>query len=219
MMMAALMVCSISNAQTTNQSIKERKAIAKLSKTELNQRASKAARKEAKALKKQGWQVAPGQLPLEKQLDKSYSMYYEYEENGLPKYMVGDAMSPGATYDAAKMQAIELAKTNLAGLIQTEVTALTESTVANDQMTQEQATSIVRTVQASKNLIVQRLGRTVPVIECYRVLPNKTVEVRVSLTYNARMAIEQAKEIVKAQLEAKGEDLHEQLDAMWEQYK
>ena len=219
MMMAALMVCSISNAQTTNQSIKERKAIAKLSKTELNQRASKAARKEAKALKKQGWQVAPGQLPLEKQLDKSYSMYYEYEENGLPKYMVGDAMSPGATYDAAKMQAIELAKTNLAGLIQTEVTALTESTVANDQMTQEQATSIVRTVQASKNLIVQRLGRTVPVIECYRVLPNKTVEVRVSLTYNAKMAIEQAKEIVKAQLEAKGEDLHEQLDAMWEQYK
>jgi len=219
MMMAALMVCSISNAQTTNQSIKERKAIAKLSKTELNQRASKAARKEAKALKKQGWQVAPGQLPLEKQLDKSYSMYYEYEENGLPKYMVGDAMSPGATYDAAKMQAIELAKTNLAGLIQTEVTALTESTVANDQMTQEQATSIVRTVQASKNLIVQHLGRTVPVIECYRVLPNKTVEVRVSLTYNARMAIEQAKEIVKAQLEAKGEDLHEQLDAMWEQYK
>lgn len=219
MMMAALMVCSISNAQTTNQTIKERKAMAKLTKTELNQRASKAARKEARALKKQGWQVAPGQLPLDKQLDKSYTMYYEYEENGLPKYIVGEAMSPGATYDAAKMQALELAKTNLAGLIQTEVTALTESTVANDQMTQEQATSIARTVQASKNLIVQRLGRSVPVIECYRVLPNKTVEVRVSLAYNAKMAIEQAKEIVKAQLEAKGEDLHEQLDALWEQYK
>lgn len=218
MMMAALMVCSISNAQTTNQSIKERKASAKLTKTELNKKASKAARKEAKALKKQGWQVAPGQLPLDKQLDKSYNMYYEYEENGLPKYIVGDAMSPGATYDAAKMQAIELAKTNLAGMIQTEVTALTESTVANEQMTQEQAASIVRTVQASKNLIVQRLGRTVPVIECYRTLPNKTVEVRVTVTYNAKMAIEQAKEIVKAQLEEKGEDLHNQLDAMWEQY-
>lgn len=218
MMMAALMVCSVSNAQTTRQSIKERRAIAKQSQTELNKRASKAARKEAKTLKKEGWKVAPGQLPLDKQLDKSYTMYYEYEENGLPKYIVGDAMSPGATYDAAKMQAIELAKTNLAGMIQTEVTALTESTVANEQMTQEQAASIVRTVQASKNLIVQRLGRTVPVIECYRTLPNKTVEVRVTVTYNAKMAIEQAKEIVKAQLEEKGEDLHNQLDAMWEQY-
>ena len=218
MMMAALMVCSVSNAQTTRQSIKERRAIAKQSQTELNKRASKAARKEAKTLKKEGWKVAPGQLPLDEQLDKSYTMYYEYEENGLPKYIVGDAMSPGATYDAAKMQAIELAKTNLAGMIQTEVTALTESTVANEQMTQEQAASIVRTVQASKNLIVQRLGRTVPVIECYRTLPNKTVEVRVTVTYNAKMAIEQAKEIVKAQLEEKGEDLHNQLDAMWEQY-
>lgn len=219
MLMAALMVCSISNAQTTKQSIKERKASAKLTQTELNKKASKAARKEAKTLKKEGWQVAPGQLPLDKQLDRSYNMYFEYEENGLPKYIVGDAMSPGATYDAAKMQAIELAKTNLAGMIQTEVTALVESTVANEQMTQEQATSIVRTVQASKNLIVQRLGRTVPVIECYRVLPNKTVEVRVTLTYNARMAIEQAKDIIQTQLEAKGEDLHNQLDAMWEQYK
>ncbi len=217
-MMAALMICSVSYAQTTKESIKERKAMAKLSQSELNQRASKTARKEAKKLAKEGWTVAPGQLPLEKQLDRSYSMYYEYDESGLPKYIVGDAMSPGATYDAAKMQAIELAKTNLAGIIQTEVTALIESTVGNEQITQEQASSLARTVRASKNLIVQRLGRTLTVMECYKTLPNKTVQVRVTLAYNAKMAIESAKEIVKAQLEAEGEDLHEQLDAIWEQY-
>lgn len=218
MMMAALMVCSLSYAQSTQETIKERKAIAKLSKTELNKRASKAARKEAKALKKDGWGVAPGQLPLDKQLDKSYSMYYEYEEGGLPKYVIGEAMSPGATYDAAKMQALELAKTNLAGLIQTEVTALVESTVANEQITQEQASSVVRTVQASKNLIVQKLGRTIPVMECYKTLPNKTVQVRVTIAYNAKMAIEEAKSVVKSALEARGEDLHDQLDAIWAQY-
>lgn len=218
MMMAALMVCSVSYAQTTKETIKERKAIAKLSESELNKKASKAARKEAKKLEKDGWKVAPGQLPLEKQLDKSYGMYYEYEESGLPKFIIGDAMSPGATYDAAKMQALELAKTNLAGMIQTEVTALIESTVANEQITQEQASSIARTVQASKNLIVQRLGRTFTVTECYKTLPNKTVQVRVTLAYNAKMAIDSAKDIVKAQLEARGEDLHEQLDAIWAQY-
>ena len=218
LMMAALMVCSVSYGQTTKETIKERKAIARLSSSELNKKASKAARKEAKKLTKEGWQVAPGQLPLEKQLDKAYGMYYEYEESGLPKYIIGDAMSPGATYDAAKMQALELAKTNLAGMIQTEVTALIESTVANEQITQEQASSIVRTVQASKNLIVQRLGRTFTVTECYKTLPNKTVQVRVTLAYNARMAVDSAKEIIKAQLEARGEDLHEQLDAIWAQF-
>ncbi len=218
MMMAALMVCSVAYAQTPQESIKQRKEIAKLSNAELNKKASKAARKEAKKLTKEGWKVAPGQLPLEKQLDKSYNMYYEYDESGLPKYIIGDAMSPGATYDAAKMQALELAKTNLAGLIQSEVTALVESTVGNEQITQEQASSVVSTVQASKGLIVQRLGRTFTVIECYKTLPNKTVQVRVTLAYNAKMAIEAAKDVVKAQLEAKGEDLHEQLDAIWAQY-
>lgn len=217
-MLTALMVCSVSYAQSTKETIKERKAIAKLSYSELNKKATKAARKEAKKLGKEGWVVAPGQLPLDKQLDKSYSMYYEYEESGLPKYIVGDAMSPGATYDAAKMQAIELAKTNLAGMIQTEVTALVESTVANEQITQEQAASIVRTVQASKNLIVQRLGRTFTVVECYKTLPNKTVQVRVTLAYNAKMAIDDAKSVIKKQLEEIGEDLHDQLDAIWEQY-
>lgn len=218
---AALMVCSVSYAQglkSTRETIKERKAIARLSTSELNKKASKAARKEARVLAKEGWRVAPGQLPIEKQLDKSYNMYYEYEESGLPKYIIGDAMSPGATYDAAKMQALELAKTNLAGMIQTEVTALIESTVANEQITQEQASSIVRTVQASKNLIVQRLGRTFTVTECYRTLPNKTVQVRLSLAYNAKMAIDEAKSIVKAQLDARGEDLHDKLDAIWAQF-
>lgn len=217
MMMAALMVCSVSYAQTTKESIKERKAIAKLSQSELNKRASKSARKECKRLEKEGWRVAPGQLPLDKQLDKSYNMYYEYEENGLPKYIIGDAMSPGATYDAAKMQALDLAKTNLAGQIQTEVTALIESTVANDQISQEAAQSITRTVQSSKSLIMQRLGRTFTVTECYKNLPNKTVLVRVTIAYNARMALDETKAIIKASLEEKGEDLHEQLDAIWGQ--
>lgn len=215
--MAALMVCCIANAQSTKETIKERKQIAKLAYSELNAKATKAARTEAKALKKEGWLVAPGQLPLEKQLDKSYSMYYEYEESGLPKYIIGDAMSPGKFYDAAKMQALELAKTNLAGQIQTEVTALIESTLANEQIAQDDAESIARTISASKNLIMQRLGRTVTVVECYRELANGTTEVRVTIAYNAKMAIDAAKAVIKAQLEEKGEDLHEQLDAMWGQ--
>lgn len=216
--MAALMVCSIATAQTTKETIRERRQIARLAQSELNAKASKAAKKEAKNLKKQGWVVAPGQLPLEKQLDRAYSMYYEYEESGLPKYIIGDAMSPGKTYDAAKMQALELAKTNLAGQIQTEVTALIESTLANEQISQDDAESIARTVQASKNLIVQSIGRVLPVTECYRQLANKTIEVRVTIAYNAKMAIDAAKAVIRAQLEEKGQDLHDQLDAMWSEY-
>lgn len=218
LLIAAMVFGGVSYSQSAKETIKERKQISRYSQAQLNKRASKQARKDAKRLKKEGWVVAPGQLPLEKQLDKSYNMYYEFEESGLPKYIIGDAMSSGNNYDAARMQAIELAKTNLAGLIQTEVTALVESTVANEQIAQDDAESIVKTVSASKNLIVQKIGRVVTVIECYKTLPNKTMQVRVTVAYNVRMALDDAKAVIKKQLEDKGEDLHNQLDAMWAQY-
>lgn len=215
--LAVLIFCNFADAQSAKETIKERKQYSKLAQTELNAKASKAARKESKSLHKQGWQVAPGQLPLEKQLDRSYQMYYEFVGEGLPKWIIGDAMSPGATYDAAKMQALELAKTNIAGMIQSEVTALIESSIGNEQISQADAESIANTVSASKNLIMQRLGQTVTVVECYRPLPNNGVEVRLTLAYNAKSAIENTKDIVMKQLEVKSEELHKQLDAIWEQ--
>lgn len=69
----SLIMLSISSVfaqdKTAKEIMEERKEIAKLSKKALNEKATKEARKEAKKLKKQGWQIAPGALPLEKQLD------------------------------------------------------------------------------------------------------------------------------------------------------
>ena len=129
-----VMTFTVSFAQLTKEQIKERKEIKKASKAELGEKATKTARKEAKRLAKEGWKVTPGALPLEKQLDKSYLMQMEYDENMFPKYLMGEAMSIGENYDAARLQAMELAKQSLAGQIQTEVTALIENTVSNKQL-------------------------------------------------------------------------------------
>ena len=201
-------------AQSTKQQIKERKELAKQSKKELEQKATKAARKEAKQLKKEGWKVAPGALPLEKQLDKSYMMQYQYDTDGFPQYIMAEAMSTGGNYDAAKMQALELAKQNLAGQIQTEITALIENTVANEQMDQSDAASITRSVMASKNLISQSIGRVVPVIETYRVVNGNNREVLVRIAYSMDAAKAAAKKAVKQDLEHRGEELHGKLDQL-----
>lgn len=139
-------------------------------------------------------------------------MQYEYDENLYPKYIMGEAQSIGENYDAAKVQALELAKINLAGQVQTEVTAMVESTVANKQLQAEEAASLTETVMASKNLISQSLGRVLPVVECYRILPNKNKEVRVQVAYNSKAALEAAKNVVREELAKKGNRLHEQLD-------
>ena len=107
---------------------------------------------------------------------------------------------------------MSLAITNLAGQIQTEVTALVENTVANKQLDPEDAASITETVMASKNLISQSIGRVITVVECYRILPNKNREVMVRIAYNGEMAKEVAKKAVRQELEKKGEKLHDKLD-------
>jgi hypothetical protein len=202
------------SAQTVKDIRKERQEIRKASKRDMNEKATKTARKDAKKLKKEGWITVPGALPLEKQLDKSYMMQMEYDEDMYPKYLMGEAMSIGENYDAAKMQALELAKQNLAGQIQTEVTALIENSVANKQLANEDASSLTQSIMGAKNLISQSIGRTIIVMECYRVKTNKNKEVLVRIAYNGAMAKAAAKRAIQDELKSKSEDLQKKLDQL-----
>ena len=172
----------------------------------------KDAKKEAKRLAKEGWEPSAGALTLEKQLLKSYNMKAETDDMGYPKYIIAEAQSIGQTYDAAKMQALELAKQNLAGMIQTEITSLVESSVANNQLGGDEAASVVKTINASKNLISQSLGRVITVMEYYRTLSNKNKEVAVSIAYNTDMAKAAAKRAVQNELQDETGNLHKKLD-------
>ncbi len=213
MICMAALAAPVLNAQDAKEIRKERTVIAKMSAHELNEKASKAARKAAKGYVRDGWKTTPGALPIEKQLDKSYMMQYEYDKDLFPKYIMGEAMSIGENYDAAKMQALELAKQNLAGQIQTEVTALIENYVANQQLPNQEAASITNSAMASQNLISQSIGRTIPVIELYRIKDNNK-EVLVRIAYNSDLAKKAAKEAIRKDLEAKGNELHLKLDEL-----
>lgn len=213
----ALMLCcgyQIAEAQLTKEQIKERRELAKTSKKELNEKSSKAAKKEAKRLEKEKWQSAPGALPIEKQLDRSYLMQMQYDTDGFPMFIMAEGMSVGGNYDAAKMQALELAKQNLAGQIQTEVTALVENTVANKQMDQSDAASVTKSVMASKNLISQSLGRIIPVVEVYRAVNGNNREVLVRIAYSQDMAKAAAKKAIIQEMEERGDSLHSKLDKL-----
>lgn len=211
-MFAFLCLTTSMTAQTAKDIRKERQELRKASKSELNEKATKTARKEAKKLIKEGWVTVPGALPLEKQLDKSYMMQMEYDEDMYPKYLMGEAMSIGENYDAAKMQALELAKQNLAGQIQTEVTALIENSVANKQLANDEAASVTQSIMGAKNLISQSIGRTITVMECYRVKSNKNKEVLVRIAYNGAMAKAAAKRAIQEELSEKSEEIHKKLD-------
>lgn len=199
-------------AQNIRETLKERKAVVKSTKKELESKVSKTVKKEAKRLSKEGWQVVPGHLPLEKQLEKLYSVQYEVDEDLNPKYILGEAQSIGENFDAAKFQAIELAKIDLAGQVESEIVGIVETNIGNEQLSPEQASSITSTVAGIKDIVSQKIGRVVTVMEIMRVLPNKNKEVRVMIAYNSKTAIEQAKQSIRDNMRDKSEELQRKLD-------
>ncbi len=186
---------------------------AKDAKKELTDKSIKQARKEAKKYISEGFYVAPGALPLDKQLENAWLKQYEKDEKGLPKYIVESGNSVAETQTAAKLQANETAKLNLAGEITTSVAALIENNIANMQLNNADAASVTKTVAGSKNLIAQELGRTLPLLEIYKKI-GKNVEADVRLAYDYQNAIESAKKVIRKQLEEETKGIQDKLDAI-----
>lgn len=183
---------------------------------EIQGKAVKEARKEAKQLEKEGWRVAQGGLPMDKVLEKAWYRQFEEDENGYPKYIVGTGNSVAESQAAAKLQATELAKLEMAGAISTQVAALIESNVANQQLSADEAASVTKTVAAAKNIIAQELGRTLTLIEIYRNTGNggKNIEASVRLAYSSDMATEAAKKVIRKSLEEETNIAHEKLEKL-----
>ena len=68
---------------------------------QLPKKQMKQIRKEAKTLAKEGWKPAHGEMPIEKQLEKSFLMQLEYDENMSPKYIMGVGISTCSDYATA----------------------------------------------------------------------------------------------------------------------
>ncbi len=180
-------------------------------KKDVSSKAMKSARKDAKSYKKQGYYVAPGALAIDKQLENAWMKQYEVGEKGEPKYIVATGNSVAETQTAAKLQATETAKLELAGQISTQIAALIENSIANQQLNNEDAASITKTVAASKNLIAQELGRILPLVEMYKKI-GTNVEANVRLAYNTETAYEVAKKVIRKSLEEETKIAHEKLE-------
>ena len=181
---------------------------------QVKDKAIRSARKEARKLAKQGYKAPVGKLPIDKQLEKAWQCQYEMDSNGYPFYFIATARTTGSNYSAAQMQAVNLAKLDLAGQIQTRVNQLIEAKVANDEISSESAASINSFVSASKNLISNTLGRVMILVEIYRVNEAGNNEVQVTLGYNSELATQEAIKAVQKSMTAEAGELMEELDGL-----
>lgn len=180
----------------------------------LKQRSMKKARKEAKKYKKDGYYVAIGALPMDIQLESAWFKQMETDEQGYPKYIVATGNSVSETQTAAKIQATETAKLELAGTIATNVAALIENNIATQQLSTKEAAAVTKTVAASKNVIAQELGRIIPLVEMYKKIGEDNIEANVRLAYDSKTATDIAKKAIRQKLEEETDILQDKLDKL-----
>lgn len=148
---------------------------------DLSKNEMKAIKKEAKKLEKEGWTVKPGELPIVDQLVRSRRVQLEEDENG-EKWFIGAASSIGGIYDAASMQALTLAKTELAGLIKTNLTFKFKEILENKQQSGERAESMANIAMNAQGVSIDHeLSNPRILIVMYRTLENKNVEVSIRI--------------------------------------
>lgn len=163
-----------------------------LSKSEqkILEKMEKEARKDAKAYKKEGWKVAPGKMPIETQLLEARKLSLQQDDYGFPLYVQGSAMSTADSYDAALFQAGNLARLRITEGLETIVVETINTKQASQQISKNEATSLIQVMGESKSVAAQKIGRLIIPVEMYRELKNGKVEVSILGFYNQELAYE-----------------------------
>jgi hypothetical protein len=213
-LMAGILLVSCGTSKKSAQPVNENLAQRSELKKDLSKRAVKQAQKEAKTYQKDGFKTFIGGLPLEKQIENAWIRSIETDGTGVPAFIVAQSRIIGGNTSAAKMQALHQAKVELAGLISSNIAALIESSTANNELSQQEAVSLNKALQASKEFIAADLGRVFNEVEIYRELPNKNIEVLVCLSYSSKLALEAAQKTIVQKMEDKTDALHQKLDKM-----
>ena len=212
---AAVLFSIEANAQVATK--KEYKALNKQEKVlnkEIQEKAIKDARKEARRLEKEGYKVPVGKLPLAKQIEDSWQAQVTTDAEGVPYYFMATASTIGSNFTAASMQAPNTAKLDIAGQIQTQIASVIEQKIANNEISADNAVAVNSFVSASKSVINNTLGRVIKFVEIYRTLENGNIEAMVTLGYNTEIAQKEAIKAMQKTLDSDAEELMKELDAL-----
>lgn len=158
---------------------------------------SKEVRKRVKELEKEGWKTMD--LSLEQQVAITMERRLMLDEDGYDKYVSTTAEAKGGSYSAAQMAAENIAKVRLANNMGASVASLANVALESEEISAMEATSITSASEKAKILVSQKLGKVLTSMCVYRKVDNQ-YEVRVTVMYDQRKAIDIAHELMMAEL-------------------
>ena len=180
-------------------------------------KAIKLAKKEAKKRRKEGWDVPPGSIPMEKLFERAWGWELEVNDEGDPKYLMATGSAVGGTKTAADLAAMTAARNEMAAALQTKISQLIETKTANDQIDQTIANTLDKTIANGKALIQASLRQTKTGYKIYKNVADKqnkrnNIAVEVKLFYDEAEALRAAQKAIRKELEKESDELGEELD-------
>jgi len=210
------------NAQSAIELAKQQKELNKVNREILNQKPVKDARKEAKKLRKDGWRVPAGEMPIEKQI--SQSLLYRQElmagEHGTPttRYIMRTGIATGGSYNVAHAMARASAMNEVAGLLNTEIVGAWQLKQDNRQESQSKTLTNDQFNQRVKAIVEQTLTNIQPFMAIYRMVGDN-FEVQVSVAADKKEIAARLKQKLQQELEDEGDELLELVDERIKQSK
>ncbi len=148
----------------------------------------KAAKKEAKALAKEGWKVSPGDLSLVEQIALSKPVLRDGDN-----WIVGQATSKGTVFDAVQSNAMFQASFNISKIVDAKIAGDGKGGTGNNQGST--SASYTTYAEIAKNKYNNEIKHPKSLMRCYRTLPDGTIEVqsRLAIRWNEQEIIKEVK--------------------------
>lgn len=207
---AVVMSSVVALAQDPRDLAKQQKELNEIHAKMINQKPLKDAKKQAKKLRKDGFEVPAGNLEMEKQI--TYSMLLKQElmldEAGSPvkRYMTSSGNATAGTFKAARAAARESAMADIAANIETKLASAMQSKVDNAQSNSEMATTVDKYNERSKAIVRGVLTRSITTLVIFRELPNKNINVQLEIAFDKKELAAQLKRKMQEELEKEGDE-------------
>lgn len=205
LLLVALIAFGTLSAQNTKKELKK----------ELKAKVERECRKTARTLKKNGWEVMPGKLPIEKQIQESRFSEIDLNENGERLYFTATHSSVGGNYSSAKKMASSRAMEELAEKISVDVAAIVENNVSSMNLGPDDIQIIDKCLAVSKQKVFAKINGAQQILEIFRTNDKGACEIRVMYRLSAENALNIAKQEYTQQLKNESTVLAKQLDEMF----
>lgn len=218
LLVVVLMGFTATFAQSAKELAKQQKELNEINMKMLNAKPSKDAKKQAKAYKKDGWQVPIGEPAMEKGITKSMLLAEELmtnEEGATTKrYLQHTGSATSGSYNTGYAAARAACMTEVAGMLETNLGAAWKNVLDNAEMSAVSSVTNDKFNQRAMGIIKQSLTNSIPMLVIYRVLPNNQYQVSVRLAFDKKEIAAQLKRNLKKELEMDGDKLDGMVEDM-----